>query len=71
MLSLFAHHAEAFFKVEIGGRDFPEGDAMGEHVVFVAVIAAVLILMSYGIFAGIRDFIRWRRRPAAAEVKAS
>ncbi|MBY0460501.1 MAG: hypothetical protein K2V38_24565 [Gemmataceae bacterium] len=66
MLSLFAHHAEAFFKVEINGRDYPDG--MTEHAIFYAITAAVLILMSYGIYAGIRDFFLWRRRPV--EVKA-
>lgn len=66
MLGLFAHHAEAFFKVEINGRDYPDG--MTEHVIMAGVAIAVLALMSYGIFAGIRDFLRWKRRPA--EVKA-
>lgn len=66
MLSLFAHHAEAFFKIEINGRDYPDG--MTEHAVFAGVGFAVLIAMSYGTYAGVRDFLRWRRRPA--EVKA-
>ena len=59
MLSLFAHHAEAFFKVEINGRDYPDG--MTEHVVFGAVAVAVLVFMGYGVYAGVRDFRRWRR----------
>jgi hypothetical protein len=66
MLSLFAHHAEAFFKIEINGRDYPDG--MTEHVIFAAVAVTVLVGMSYGIYAGARDFLRWRRRPV--EVKA-
>jgi hypothetical protein len=66
MLSLFAHHAEAFFKVEINGRDYPDG--MTEHVIFTGIVIGMLVLMSYGIFAGVRDFLRWKRRPA--EVKA-
>lgn len=66
MLSLFAHHAEAIFKVEIYGRDYPDG--MTEHAIFAAIAVSVLVLMSYGIFAGTRDFFRWRRRPV--EVKA-
>ena len=36
MFSLFAHHAEAFFKVEINGRDYP-GDGMTEHAIFAAM----------------------------------
>ncbi len=66
MLNLFAHHAEAFFKIEINGRDYPDG--MTEHVIFAAIAVSVLVFMSYGIFAGVRDFLRWKRRPA--EVKA-
>jgi hypothetical protein len=66
MFSLLAHHAEAFFKVEINGRDYPDG--MTEHVIFTAIVIAMLILMSYGLFAGVRDYMRWKRRPA--EVKA-
>jgi hypothetical protein len=66
MLRLFAHHAEAFFKVEINGRDYPDG--MTEHVVMAGVAITVLVFMSYGIYAGVRDFLRWKRRPA--EVKA-
>ncbi|MBN9120106.1 MAG: hypothetical protein J0I06_13230 [Planctomycetes bacterium] len=66
MLSLFAHHAEAFFKVEINGRDYPDG--MTEHAIFAGIAITVLVLMSYGIYAGVRDFLRWKRRPV--EVKA-
>ncbi len=67
MFGLFAHHAEAFFKVEINGRDYPS-DGMGEHVAFGAIMIAVLVFMSYGIFASVRDFRRWKTRPV--EVKA-
>lgn len=66
MLSLFAHHAEAFFKIEINGRDYPDG--MTEHTIFAAIAVSALLLMSYGVYAGVRDFLRWRRRPV--EVKA-
>ncbi|HEY1189963.1 MAG TPA: hypothetical protein VGE74_20100 [Gemmata sp.] len=66
MFSLLAHHAEAFFKVEINGRDYPDG--MTEHAIFFAIGTAVLLLMSYGIYAGVRDVFRWRRGPV--EVKA-
>ena len=67
MFSLFAHHAEAFFKVEINGRDYP-GDGMTEHAIFAAIAVGMLVCMSYGIYAGVRDFLRWKRRPI--EVKA-
>jgi hypothetical protein len=66
MFSLFAHHAEAFFKVEIAGRDYPDG--MTEHAIFAAIAVGMLVCMSYGIYAGVRDFLRWKRRPI--EVKA-
>ena len=65
MFSLFAHHAEAFFKVEINGRDYPDG--MTEHVIFGAIAITVLVFMGYGIFAGIRDFRRWRNAPSAVK----
>lgn len=67
MFGLFGHHAEAFFKVEINGRDYPDG--MTEHVIFAGIAITVLVFMTYGIYAGVRDFVRWRRR-RLAEVKA-
>lgn len=67
MFSLFAHHAEAMFNVEVFGRDFP-GDGMTEHAIFAGVAIAVLALMGYGTYAGIRDYFRWKRRPV--EVKS-
>ena len=66
MLSLFAHHAEAFFSIEINGRDYPNG--MTEHVIMAGVAITVLVFMSYGIYAGARDVLRWKRKPV--EVKA-
>lgn len=65
MLSLFAHHAEAFFKVEINGRDYPDG--MTEHAIFAGTAGAILLFMGYGIYAGIRDFQRWRRGPVGVK----
>jgi hypothetical protein len=66
MLSLFAHHAEALIAIEINGRDYPNG--MTEHVIMAAIAITVLVFMGYGIYAGTRDFLRWKRRPA--EVKS-
>ena len=66
MFSLFAHHTEAFFSIEFNGRDYPNG--MTEHVIMAGVAITVLVFMSYGIYAGVRDFLRWKRKPA--EVKA-
>ncbi len=65
MFSLFAHHAEAFIAIEINGRDYPDG--MTEHVIFFALAATAMTLMTYGIYAGIRDFRRWKRSPAAVK----
>lgn len=67
MLSLVAHHAEAFFKVEIFGRDYPD-DGMTEHVIVYGIATAVLALMSYGIYAGIRDYRRWKSSPVSVKV---
>lgn len=66
MFSLFAHHAEAFFSVEINGRDYPNG--MTEHAIFAGLAVAALTLMGYGIYAGVRDVLRWKRRPAEVKV---
>jgi hypothetical protein len=66
MFSLFAHHAEGYFQIEIAGHAFPDG--MTEHAIFAGILISVLVFMSYGIYAGIRDFRRWRSRPV--EVKA-
>jgi hypothetical protein len=66
MSTLFAHHAEAFFAIEIKGRSYPDG--MTEHVVMAGIAITVLVFMSYGIYAGVRDFLRWKRSPV--EVKA-
>lgn len=66
MLCLFAHHAEAFFSIEINGRDYPNG--MTEHVIMAGIAITVLVFMSYGIYAGVRDFRRWKR--GAVAVKA-
>jgi hypothetical protein len=67
MSSLFAHHTEAFFQVEVMGRSFPDG--MTEHVLTYAATAFVLGLLTYGAVAAVRDLVRWRRarRPAAVE----
>ena len=65
MFSLFAHHAEAFMALEINGRDYPDGPT--EHAIFYALAITALTLMSYGIYAGIRDLRRWKRTPAAVK----
>ena len=67
MLSLLAHHAEAIFKVEIYGRDYPN-DGMTEHVIVYGITLVVLACMSYGIYAGIRDIRRWKASPVSVKV---
>ncbi len=64
-MHLFGHHATGYLEmlgldIEVNGRDFPDGAT--EHVVALVVLVAVVVFMSYGIFAMIRDFIRWRQR---------
>ena len=66
MLSLLAHHAEAFLKVEIFGRDYPD-DGMTEHVIFFGIAITALVFMSYGIYAGVRDLRRWKASPASVK----
>lgn len=60
-MSLFAHHTEAFFQIEIFGRSFPDG--MTEHVLAVVLGVAVVGLSCYGAYAAVRDLIRRKKRP--------
>jgi hypothetical protein len=63
-MALFAHHTEAFFKIEIMGRDYPDG--MAEHVILFGLTALVVVLVCYGAYAAVRDCRRWLRRPASS-----
>jgi hypothetical protein len=63
-MAVFAHHTEAFFKVEILGRDFPDG--MTEHAIMLGLSAVLLALVSYGAYAAVRDCRRWLRKPTAS-----
>jgi len=63
-MTLFAHHAEAYFAVEINGRSFPDG--MTEHAIVIGVGAVVLGFVAYGLYAALRDIRRWRLAPAVA-----
>ncbi|MDB5307813.1 MAG: hypothetical protein JWO38_2015 [Gemmataceae bacterium] len=63
-MSLFGHHAEAYFQIEINGRGFPDG--MTEHALAIAVAVVAIGVMGYGIFSAVRDLIRWRTRRASA-----
>jgi hypothetical protein len=57
---LFGHHAKSWFglSVEINDQPFPDG--MFDHV----LVLVALVLMAYGLFALVRDLVRWRRRSA-------
>jgi hypothetical protein len=61
---LFAHHAKTWLGVEfeVNGEPFPDG--MFDH--FLVLVAA--LLMAYGLFALVRDGLRWLRRKPAAGV---
>jgi hypothetical protein len=63
-MALFAHHTEAFFKVEIMGRDYPDG--MAEHVIMFGLTAVLLVLVCYGAYAAVRDCRRWLTKPASS-----
>jgi hypothetical protein len=60
---VFAHHAEAFFQIEVMGHPFPDGPT--EHALLSAAVAVASLLMAYGAYAGLRDLLRWRRRRRA------
>jgi hypothetical protein len=60
-MSLFAHHMKGFIDIEIMGYELtPDGPT--EHIIAAAVVGVMAILMSYGLYAMIRDVVRWRRR---------
>ena len=58
---LLAHHAKSWFGVEfeVNGEPFPDG--MFDH----AVALVLVLLVAYGLFALVRDALRWRRGRAA------
>jgi hypothetical protein len=62
---IFGHHAQGFLQsmgldIDVNGKPFPDGPA--EHVIALIVLLVMAVLMSYGAFAMVRDFLRWRRR---------
>ncbi len=64
-MGLFGHHATGVMKsigleIEVNDKPFPDGPT--EHVVVLVVLVFMLILMSYGVFAIIRDLVRLGRR---------
>jgi hypothetical protein len=69
---VFGHHTDAFFQVEIMGREFPNG--MTEHALAFAATAAVLALVAYGAYAVLRDARSWlarRRTPLTSTARAT
>lgn len=61
MRGLFGHHAKGILEIEFMGHDLgPDGPM--EHVIALVITLAVVALMSYGLYSGIRDYLRWRRR---------
>jgi hypothetical protein len=62
-IMLFAHHAEAFFQIEINGQPFPSG--MTEHTLAYSLAAVTLTLAAYGAYSMLRNVLAWRRKPAA------
>jgi hypothetical protein len=57
-MPLFAHHTKSYLgiEMEINGHSYPDGAF--DHAVFLGA----LLLMAYGVFAIVRDLVRWRRR---------
>ena len=62
-MPLFGHHTEGYLEVEILGHPFPDGPT--EHALAFGGTALGLVLMLYGLYAAVRDFVRWRRGRAA------
>jgi len=67
-MALFAHHAEAFFQIEINGQPFPDGPT--EHLIAAGFGFVAVVLMAYGAYAGCRDLLRWRQRQLDMKVTA-
>jgi hypothetical protein len=61
---VFGHHTHGFLEVEIMGHPFPDGPT--EHALAAGLLGVALALMCYGVYAGVRDFWRWRQRRLAA-----
>ena len=66
---VFAHHTEAFFTIEINGRNFPDG--MTEHALGAGIAAFALSLMAYGAFSVVRDWLRWRGKRSINQTPAA
>jgi hypothetical protein len=62
MFALFAHHMKSWLGLDIEVNDQPFPGGMLDH----ALVVVALVLMAYGAFAGIRDVVRWLRRPKVA-----
>jgi hypothetical protein len=62
-MPLFGHHTQGYLEVEIMGHPFPDGPT--EHALAFGGTALSLVLMLYGLFAIVRDLVRWRRRRTA------
>jgi len=61
---LFAHHTKSYLGIGIEINDQPFPDGMFDHVL---VLLAILV-MAYGLFAMVRDFLRWRWRRSTANL---
>ena len=62
MAPLFGHHTQGYLEVEIMGRPFPDGPT--EHALAFGGTALAAALMLYGLYAAVRDVLRWRHRRA-------
>jgi hypothetical protein len=59
-MTVFGHHTEGIFQIEIMGREFPNG--MAEHGLAFAASALAGALVTYGLYALLRDARRWLTR---------
>jgi hypothetical protein len=59
-MTLFGHHTQGFLEIEIMGRSFPDGPT--EHYLAFGGTVVVLLLMGYGAYALVRDFLGWRKK---------
>jgi hypothetical protein len=51
-----------YLEVEVMGREFPDGPT--EHALAFGGTAVAAALMLYGLYAAVRDVLRWRQRRA-------
>jgi hypothetical protein len=63
-MALFAHHAKSYLGLDIEINDRPFPDGMVDH----ALAFGAALVLAYGVYALIRDLLRWRQKYRARSV---